>query len=236
MIIAILQPCFIPWMGYFEQMQVADLFVYMDDVQYTRKDWRNSNVLLCSSGPKRVSVPVKKCPINTMLNEAIISTNDNWRCQLLNKIHNWYKTAPFYDEVYSLLRETIDQDFVKLVDLNYALNASIAKYIGITTPVDISSKVPRSTSDRQGRIIEIVNFYGADVLYDGKSAEDFIDVDLFERNGIEVIFQNYIHQPYEQLHVKDFSPYMSIIDVMMMRGKAAISCVTSSPLSEKLEK
>ncbi len=236
MIISIIQPCFIPWMGYFEQMAVADLFVYMDDVQYTKKDWRNTNQLLSPNGPKRIFVPVKKCARGTMLNNVFISTDSDWRTQLLSKVENWYRKAPFFDEIYGLLEKVIQDDYEKLVDLNYKLNDRISAYIGIETPVHHSSQVPRHSDNKMDRILEIVGFYGADVLYDGKAASTFIDTQYFRANKVEVIFQDYQHRPYSQLFGDGFVPYMSIIDLMMNKGKQSFEQIMYSPLPEEIRK
>ena len=227
--IAILQPCFIPWMGYFEQMELADLFVYMDDVQYTKRDWRNTNKLLCPSGPKRVSIPVKKCPSGTLLNQVLISTSTDWRSDFLNKIKNWYRRAPYFREVYALIDDVLKHEYVYLVDLNYQLNAEICNYIGITTPTDQTSNVARKADDKQQRIIEIVKHYGEHILYDGKSAADFIDLQLFSDNGIKVIFQDYQYEPYRQHGQSEFHPYLSIVDLMMNHGQESLPFVLRSP-------
>ena len=78
MIISIIQPCFIPWLGYFEQMALADVFVYLDDVQYTKKDWRNNNQLKSQYGVKPVYVPVSNASTRILIADALISYNEKW--------------------------------------------------------------------------------------------------------------------------------------------------------------
>ena len=98
MIIAIIQPCFVPWLGYFEQMALADIFVYFDDVQYTKRDWRNNNQLKSPAGVGPIHVPVSNASRGILINQALISYNENWEDKLLNKINEWYKTSPFFTE------------------------------------------------------------------------------------------------------------------------------------------
>lgn len=235
MIIAIIQPCFVPWMGYFEQIGVADIFLYLDDVQYTKKDWRNTNQLKTPNGIKNIYVPVQNPHRDALINQVLISYNENWQSNLMNKITEWYKKAPYFSEIINIIASVINNKCEKLVDLNYHLNNEILQYIGIDTPIFFSSAIPKNSQDKNERIIELCkHFKGVDILYDGKSAQNFIDTELFRRNGIEVIFQDYQHTPYKQLW-GEFAPYMSIIDLLMNCGKNAKSIIFSSPLPEQLK-
>jgi hypothetical protein len=235
MLISIIQPCFIPWLGYFEQMALADLFVYMDDVKYTRQNWRNNNKLLCASESKNVSIPVRKTSRHTLINQVSILNDLAWQNKFLNKVSNWYRKAPHFDEVFSLISGVVLKRHDMLVDLNYGLNGAIAEYVGIETPVELSSNVPRNSSDKVSRIIEIVKYFNADVLYDGKSAAYFIDIELFQEKGITIIFQDYKHSSYRQQSNSNFVPYMSIVDLLMNKGVESLGYILSSPLVSQLE-
>ena len=236
MVISIIQPCFVPWLGYFEQMAIADVFVYMDDVQYTKKDWRNNNQLKSPNGMRPIYVPLRNASRSVLINEVLISYNEKWEDVLLNKIYEWYKKAPFYDEIMELIRPVIYNKHEKLVELNYSLNRAICSYLGIKTPIYFSSNIPRNTDNKNKRIIEICkHFSNVNLLYDGKAAENFIDISLFSQNGITLVFQQYIQNPYPQLW-GEFIPYTSIIDVMMNCGKDARKILLSNPMSNHLKK
>ncbi len=211
---SIIQPCFVPWIGYFEQMLIGDIFIYMDDVQYTKKDWRNRNQLKSPDGAKYIHFPVKKTSRETLINEVLISYNDTWENKLISQIKQWYKGAPNTDQIITLLEEVFSQKHEKLVDLNLQLNNKILAYIGIEKEIRFTSEVPRYSESKNDRIIEICKYFDAELLYDGKSAEDFIDKELFQKNNIEIIFQDYQHKEYPQLW-GDFLPYMSILDLLM---------------------
>lgn len=236
MIIAIIQPCFVPWLGYFEQIALADIFVYLDDVQYTKKDWRNNNQLKSPNGMKNIFVPVQNASRNILINQAIISYNQNWEQPLISKITEWYRKAPYFKEVIALINPIINNKYGKLVELNYDLNKAICNYLDIQTPMFFSSDIPSAYYDKNNRIIEICkHFEGIDLLYDGKSAQNFIDMELFRNNGIEVVFQEYVQVPYKQLW-GPFIPYTSTLDAMMNCGKDARSVLLSSPMSDELKK
>lgn len=236
MIISIIQPCFVPWLGYFEQIAVADVFVYMDDVIYTKKDWRNGNQLKSQYGIKDISFPVKKASRNTLIKDIEISYNTNWEDTLMNQLFNWYKKAPFYSEIVDLITPVIYKKYDRLVDLNYNVNNVILNYLDITTPIFFSSDIERKAEDKTDRIIEICKkFEGVTILYDGKKAQDFLDPNYMLEHGIEVIFQDYQHFPYTQLW-GGFEPYMSIIDLIMNHGKEANMKVVNTHLPDKLIK
>lgn len=236
MVISIIQPCFIPWLGYFEQIAVCDIFVYMDDVQYTKKDWRNGNQMKSPNGVKNVSFSVKKTSRDTLIRDVEISYDQPWEETLFNQVTQWYKKAPYFSEIFNLITQPIMQRHSRLVDLNFTLNNAILNYLCISRPIHFTSAIPRRSSDKNGRVLEICkHFDGVDVLYDGKKAADFIDHELFATNGLAVIFQDYQHAPYRQLHGL-FEPYMSIIDLLMNCGRGAKNILMSSPLPDRLKK
>lgn len=235
MIISIIQPCFVPWLGYFEQIAVADVFVYMDDVMYTKKDWRNGNQLKTPYGVKNISFPVKKTSRETLIKDVEISYNALWEDTLMNQLLNWYKKAPYYEEVINLIKPIIYNKYDKLVDFNYNLNNAILAYLEITTPISFSSHIDRKSDNKTDRIIEICrHFEGISILYDGKKAQDFLDSKYMMDHGIEVIFQDYQHVPYPQLW-GDFTPYMSILDLLMNCGKESKKIIFNSPLPEQIK-
>jgi hypothetical protein len=233
MIISIVQPCFVPWLGYFEQIAVADVFVYFDDVQYTKKDWRNNNQLKSPNGVKPIFVPVSNASRSILINEALISYQSDWDQTILNQLDNWYRKAPFFKEIKALIEPHLSARHEKLVDLNYALNGSILSYLGIQTPIFRSSQVKKNTDNKIDRIVEICrHFEGVDILFDGKKAADFLDATYMQSKGIHVVFQDYVHKPYRQLW-GDFVPYMSVIDVLMNCGPEARNHIVTSKLPSK---
>jgi len=236
MVISIIQPCFIPWLGYFEQIALADYFVYLDDVKYTKQDWRNNNQLKSNNGLGKVYVPVKKTNEGTLINQALISYDEKWEQKLINSITSWYARAPYFPEILNLIKPIIFSKYEKLVELNYNLNGAIMKYLEICTPIFYASNISKTTSDKNGRLLEICKYFeDVDVFYDGKKARNFIDVELFKKNGISVVFQDYTQSPYEQLWGQ-FVPYTSVLDVMMNCGKEARRILLSNSASGELQR
>ncbi|MFH1004440.1 MAG: WbqC family protein [Bacteroidota bacterium] len=233
--ISIIQPCFVPWLGYFEQIALSDVFVYLDDVQYTKKDWRNSNQLKTPNGVKNIYVPVCNPSRDTLIKDVYISYNEKWEDNILNKLREWYKKSPHYEEIIELIKPILLGKYEKLVELNFHLNNVILNYIGITIPIHFASGIPRNIDGKNERIIEVCKSFNADILYDGKAAQAFIDIELFKKHGITVIFQHYQHTPHKQLW-GEFVPYMSILDALMNEGKRTKEIILSSPVPEILKK
>ena len=212
--VSIIQPCFAPWLGYFEQMLIGDIFIYMDDVQYTKKDWRNRNQLKSPNGAKYITVPVKKTNRETLINEVLISYNEPWEERILNQIDQWYRKAPNYQKGRQLVENVFKMKSEKLIDLNFHLNNEILKFMGVEKEIKFSSEVPRNSVTKNERIVEICKYFKSNLLYDGNSAKKFIDQKLFANNGIEVIFQDYRQVPYSQ-QWGEYLPYMSILDLLL---------------------
>lgn len=231
MVISIIQPCFVPWLGYFEQIALADVFVYLDDVDYAKKDWRNGNQLKSPYGIKNIGFPVKKCPRHTQLKDVEISYNSNWEDLLFNQIKSWYYKSAYYQEIIDMIKPVIYNKYSGLVELNFHLNNVILDYLNIQTPIFFSSDIERQSFGKVERIIEICkHFNRVDVLFDGKKAQEFLEPSYLLQQGIKLIFQDYQHKPYQQLW-GDFVPYMSVLDLLMNHGTNSKEYIITSKIS-----
>lgn len=221
MIISILQPCFVPWLGYFEQIALADKFVYLDDVQYNRRNWRNNNQLKSPAGVKEICVSVNKSPFGTPINEIQIAYHLPWKKKLINQLQNWYKKTKYYDEIINLITPQLDSIYPDIATFNHTLNQTILDYLEIETAVYRSSSIPVASNNKVDRIAEICrHFDGITTLFDGKSAQNFLDENSLTKQGIKIVFQNYHHSKYPQMW-GEFVPYMSVLDCLFNCGKEA---------------
>lgn len=233
--IAIIQPVYLPWLGYFEQIERADHFVVYDDVQYTPQDWRNRNRILSVNGPIWLTVPVRKSGLSAKINEVEIDNTHYWASKHLKSITFNYERAPHYDRYYTMLRAILEQKWEKLVDLDLALIQAICDELQITTSVSLSSgavtdlklvNMPKESNvdpvilRRNLRLIDLCRHHEASVFYVGARARDYLDGDLFREFGIEPVFQSYDHPVYSQ-RTTQFHSHMSVIDLLMNTGPAA---------------
>ncbi len=224
--VAILQPSYLPWLGYFEQMSFVDTFIYLDDVQYTKNDWRNRNRIKTRRGSTWLTVPVRKTPTATLIFETEIDNTADWQRSHLNLLRENYRKAQFFDDLYPLLEIRLNEGHRRLAELTIALSNDIARYIGLTTRTILSSSLGMSKSDKNEKLISLCKITGADILYDGKSSENFIDRELFSKEGIEVVFQNYRHPEYRQFH-PPFLSHLSVIDLLFHYGPNSLQIIVS---------
>ncbi len=227
--IGILQPVFLPWLGYFEQMAQADHFIFLDDVQYTRQDWRNRNRIKTASGPIWLTVPTKKHPHRSSIRDIKINQEHDWQRRHIKSIEQNYGRCPYFQPFFSELVEAYRRDLRILVDLDCRLIKLMCRYLEIDTPTSFSSDVPRPAPDvraeadggpRTQRLIDICKHHRADRFYEGARGRDYININTFRSAGVDVIFQDYQHPEYPQ-QFGEFLSHMSAIDLIMNTGPEA---------------
>ncbi len=240
-IIAILQPVYLPWLGYFEQMVVADRFVFMDDVQYTRRDWRNRNRIKTAGGSIWLTVPVVKHRRRARISDIEINYRQDWRRRHLRSIEVSYCKCPYFQPLFGELEQVLAATPARLLDLDCRLIRLLCRHLDISTPTSLSSEVPRAEEDagterdKNQRIIDICRHFGADLLYDGARAADFIDVERFRQSGIEVVFQDYRHPTYQQAF-GEFLSHQSAVDLVMNTGSEAPEILRGSPRPDSVRR
>jgi hypothetical protein len=218
---------YLPWAGYFEQIASVDHFVLLDDVQYTKQDWRNRNRIKTMAGVRWLTVPIRRAASDTLIYDVEIDYSRNWVDKHLRVVEANYRKQPGFKPFFEEFAWVLNRRYEKLWQLDAELISLVAQYLGISTQFSRASAVPRHperyrpASDRRNeRLIEICHHFGADVLYDGKSAANFIDLADFESRSITVLFQDYTPSPYEQAF-GDFVSHLSVIDLIMNTGSAA---------------
>lgn len=237
--IGILQPSYLPWLGYFEQLARADRFVFLDDVQYTRQDWRNRNRIKTASGPIWLTVPVKKHSLGAQIREIEVNYEHRWQRRHLLSIEQSYSKSRYFQPFFGELEQELSTRVSRLVDLDCRLIRLICRYLGIDTPTCRSSELPTNdglrpvtgpgaVSDPNQRLIDICRYFGAARFYEGASGAAYIDVERFQRSGLEVVFQAYRHPSYPQAF-GDFVSHLSAIDLIMNTGPDAPEILRSSP-------
>lgn len=226
-VIGILQPSYLPWLGYFEQMHRADVFVLYDDVQFEKGSWRNRNRIKTPTGPLWLTVPVltrgREFP---PINQVRVNAAEPWQKKHLRTLAQYYAKAPHFARHAPGLAEIIDRPWELLAELNIALIRHLAAELGIATPLVLASElgVPGSGAPR---LVEILNRLGGTVFYEGAAGRDYIDESLFAARGMRVAFQDYTHPVYAQLH-GDFVPYLSVVDLLFNHGPDSLSILTRS--------
>lgn len=221
MIVSVHQPQYIPWLGYFDKIDRADNFVLLDNVQFKKNEWQNRNKIKTSTGWQWLTVPVTyRYP--QLINEVTINNTVRWQHKQRQAILSNYKKAPyfqflepFFEEIFTLSWETISR-------LNSEMVKKLANLLGLDTPIYIASQLGTFPTDPDERLIAITKHFGADTYLAGSGGSQYMNMDKYEKSGVNVMFQKYEHPVYDQLYGK-FEPYMSVIDLIFNHGPESLN-------------
>ncbi len=226
--LVILQPGYLPWLGFFDQLHRADEFVIYDDVQYDRRGWRNRNRVKGPQGPIWLTVPVRtKGAFHQTVREARIENSRDWRRRHLETLRRCYRHAPFFEEIMDLLAPIYAAEWELLIDLDLALIRRLAGYLGIDTPLLFASEIAHG-GGKTGRLLRICAARGATHYLTGDAAKGYIDRQAFAEQGITLEFQGYQHPEYPQLF-GEFTPYLSIVDLLFNCGPESLAILAGQP-------
>ena len=215
--ISILQPSYLPWIGYFDQIEKVDRFIYLDDIQFTRRDWRNRNKIRTAKGWSWLTVPViqKNLYTQTLL-ETQIDYSSNWKKKHLNSIFHNYKKTKFFDLYFPRIEAILIKDWDLLIDLCWELTESLKNWLGISTPTIRSSNL-NINEKKDDKIVALCRKLEATHYLTGNLAKDYLNESKFLSYNIELEYHNYKHPIYLQKY-SGFFPYMSIIDLLFNHG------------------
>ncbi|MFZ4723986.1 MAG: WbqC family protein [Paludibacter sp.] len=215
-IIAIHQPNYIPWLGYFYKIYQADTFVFLDTVQYSNKGMHDFHYIKNPQGRFRLKTPVKVA-FGDSISAVQLNNSLNWRESHLKQIEVNYKKAPFFKDVFSDLSELFKVNDILMADFNSRIIEFIARKFGINTKFVKSSELNVDTLDKSERIYGICNALNGKVYYSGTGASVYQNEEDFQARGIELKYSNY--QPFEYPQFwGNFESNISIIDYLMHCG------------------
>jgi hypothetical protein len=216
-IVAIHQPEYLPWLGFFKKMMNSEIFVFLDDAQFTKKGWQNRNQIRTKDGMTLLSIPVHAHSY-PKINEITIDNNKNWSKRHKKSILFNYAKAPYFEEFKDFIESVFEKKFEYLVDLNAEIIKRVMNELKIKSKIIFSSdlKISKKGSDM---VLDICKAVGADYYITGTVwAQSHLRMDEFKKSNIHVEFQKFQHPTYKQFH-GEFMPGMSIIDLLFNEGK-----------------
>jgi len=220
--VAILQPGFLPWLGFFDQMLRCDIFVYYDDVQFDKHGWRNRNRIKTPSGPLWITIPVHhRGKQGQKIMDAEVDNNKSWARKMVATIRQNYARAPHVGIYMAELEQVLAARWRFLVDLDLAVADLMCRWFEVKRPVFRASALG-IMGGKSSRLLSICQHFSATKYLSGNAAQDYLDVALFQGAGIAVEWQNYCHPTYPQLH-GDFVPYLSALDLVLNAGRDSVS-------------
>ena len=222
----VLQPGYLPWLGFFDQLQRSDCFIFYDDVQYDKNGWRNRNRIKSTTGePHWLTVPVRVYSLTQRLIETAIDNRAPWARKHVGTIRQFYAKAPhlnrYLPELENLLR---GRNWELLCDLDLTVIKLMCQWLGLEREIMRSSEL-LITGDGSERLVNFCLHVGANHYLSGNAAHEYLDVALFARHGIEVEWQNYKHPTYPQQHGA-FVPFLSALDLLFNCGDESAKIIS----------
>lgn len=211
-----IQSSYIPWRGYFDLIRQSDIFVFHDDIQYTKQDWRNRNRIKTAAGLTWLSIPVRRATTHGVIDEVEIDNEQGWGRKHWRIIEAYYSNAPFFSQYAEFFRDTLTQRWDRLSHLNVYIVSNICKTLGIKTPF-INSRSLGLTGRKTDRLIQICRACNATRYLSGPSARNYIESDKFAAIGVDIEYMVYDYSPYPQ----QFGPFIegaSIVDLLFNCG------------------
>jgi len=220
--IAIMQPYFLPYIGYLQLMNAVDKFVIYDDVNYINKGWINRNRLLVNGKEYLFTVPLKEASQNKLINEIELGNDPQWRTKLLKTIEQAYKKAPYYATVLGIIEKIVNLEAQTISQLIVGSLGILKQHLAIPTQLVLSSTMYQNSHLKaQARILDIclqekatqyINPIGGVALYDKT---------IFAKEGVQLNFIKSKPVEYQQLK-SEFVPWLSVVDLMMFNDVPTI--------------
>lgn len=218
MIVGIMQPYFMPYLGYFALINYVDEFILFDTPQYIRHGWIERNKVLKLDGDTLyIKVSLNKHARKTSIKEVSINNNLNWQSKIIAQLGHYKKKAPFYNQVMELLESLFDKEYTSIVNLNQDALKVVMEYLQIKTPIRVWSKM----NIKIGQVdapdewaLKITKALGAKTYVNPPGGKDFFDKSKYDQNNINLKFLEYTPQAYNQFG-NTFVSHLSILDILM---------------------
>lgn len=213
--LAIMQPTFLPWVGYFALMDRVDRFVLLDDVQFDKRSWQQRNRIKTANGPLWITAPVlTKGRSDQTIAEARLAADADFTATMLKTLDHAYRKAPFYEEVMERLAPALEAAEDGLCALNIALIEALAGLMGLEADLVRASATPVGSAKAQ-RLADLCTAHGARRYLSPPGSKDYLDGDpALGEAGVRLFYFAYEHPVWPQLHGA-FEPYLSALDLVM---------------------
>jgi WbqC-like protein family len=223
--VAIHQPHYMPWLGYLAKWAAADVFVFLDTVQYEKNGWQNRNRIKTATGPRWLTVPVH-ARLGTPIADVTVDAGQAWPERHRRAIDDAYATATHHARHREDLARLYALSWTHLGPLAAASAEWLARALGITAPVHLASKLGVVATDPTERLVALCAAVGGDTYLAGRDGARYMDVAPFTAAGIDVLYQDYTHPTYAQLH-GEFVPNCSALDLLLIHGDQSLDILRS---------
>lgn len=217
MIISAHQPAYIPWLGYFHKIILSDVFIILDNVQFEKNSFINRNKLKSSNGETWITVPLKmNGHMDKMISDMEVDNSKHWNKKHWNTIYLNYKKADYFKVYQDQLEQIYLKERTSLIEITDEITKFILEVLEIDTKIIYQSEL-KIESKKQELIMEICKKMQGDLFIFGEQGKNYVNKEYFQKNKIDVYFQEYFHPRYNQLW-GDFIPNLGIFDVIFNEG------------------
>jgi hypothetical protein len=233
LVVGALQPGYLPWLGFFDQINSVDLFLIFDDLQYTRYDWRNRNKIKGPNGPIWLIVPIIR-NFGQSISEARVDNSRNWAERHWKTICQCYAKAPHFNKHRSFFQDIYHSKWDSLCELDMTIIYYLMSQLKIHTQVIRSSEFRLESSFKSAacsenrkneRIVFFMKELGGNVLLNGEKSRTYMNEEYLHQHQIDIRIQQYRHPVYPQLH-GPFVPYLSVIDLLFNCGEESLEVLS----------
>lgn len=231
--VVISQSMYFPWVGFLEQLRLAEVFVLYDDVQFSKGSFTNRVQIKTAAGPRWLTVPLAGIHLGQRIDDVQLDDRRDWRAQHRDMLWQAYRKAPFVADMLALVEAVFARPSASLSELSHASMLTLADYFGLVTHL---RQLDATTLDIEGsssqRVLDIVRAVGGTVYITGHGARNYLNHQAFEDAGIAVRYMDYRRAPYPQLH-GEFTPYVSALDLVANCGREGARHIQSTTLEWK---
>ncbi len=216
--LAIMQPYFFPYLGYWQLLNIVDRFVIYDDVNYIKGGWVNRNRILINGKPSYITLPLYQASPNKRICDISLETSHVWRRKMLKSIENTYRRTPYFFEVFPVVEKIIRYETDNLSDFLAQQLRTLAGFLGIKTEFVMTSRYYQNNNlTGQNRVLDICKREGATAYINPQGGQAIYEVNAFHRIGIDLHFLVMRPKQYKQ-RCAGFVPHLSIVDALMEIG------------------
>jgi hypothetical protein len=231
MILTAHQPVYLPWLGLFHKIALADMFISFDQVQYQPKDWNNRNKIKTPQGEIWLSVPVlRKGYLDKTISDIEINNAEPWARKHWRSMKIFYAKAPYFSRYSDFFEDTYNRQWITLVELNTYMLRWFLETLNIPVPIHSAGEW-HFKGEKSELVLDMCKQVGASDYIFGALGRDYAELDAFKMAGITAHFQDYIHPVYQQLH-GDFMPYLSIVDLLFNCGDESRDILLSGNVAQ----
>ncbi|RNC68877.1 MAG: hypothetical protein ED859_08945 [Desulfuromonadales bacterium] len=231
--VVISQSMFFPWVGFLEQIRLADVFVYYDDVQFSKGSFTNRVQLKTGKGRSWLTVPLENLHLGQCINEVSIAPSVKWKERHLKLLMESLEGTTFFDDALELARKVYERTYPNIGTLARASMMALADYFGLTgekTFIDVEQlQIVGNSSDR---VLEIVKRLSGTTYITGLGALKYLEHEKFVAAGVNVRYMQYQCKPYPQMH-GEFNPYVSGLDLVANCGRGGARFICSETIDWK---